>query len=536
MPDLDQYYSALQKADAAGDTAGAKQLADYIRSQSAAPKAETYGEKVGRTGAALDTALGTGIRGYARAAEAAGETALDIGSGIAGDVAGAVTSVATQNPKAGERVSQAMHMQPETSGAKAAEQYVGTLTEPLAKLLNVPVDKLKKSGHPILSQIAQAAIDLAGTETGSETVKGLKNIGREVVREAPKSAATKLGELAGTEAGASATAKGAKAATTAAYEEVSKVVPETTDVALDKTHQVLKSQLAGINTAVDATATRVLKRLTDKQGDLIGSSTLDTAKKLRTEVGEEINWSGKWSPYDRKVKQLYDAMSEDIEESVKKHGGPQAGAAWEAANAANTAKEALTKKGLYRKLFNPETDTVASVQRTIKNMGKYGPAFTDEVHRRMGLDAKTGDFNANKFLMNWNRMPQATRQAVFGTKGPEYVRDLNDLVSTVRKLSDKMKTGKLNMPPGLHHMDFTRGDIMIAAVLAQAGSKIGIPHMLGFGAGLIVGKPIEAVFLNPKSIRILKNTARTMLAAGAETGRAALGAGVVGQQTANEQP
>ena len=33
MADLTEVYSALQKADAAGDTAGAKQLADYIRSQ-----------------------------------------------------------------------------------------------------------------------------------------------------------------------------------------------------------------------------------------------------------------------------------------------------------------------------------------------------------------------------------------------------------------------------------------------------------------------------------------------------------------------
>lgn len=41
MADLTDIYSALQKADAAGDTAGAKQLADYIRSQ-AAPAARSF--------------------------------------------------------------------------------------------------------------------------------------------------------------------------------------------------------------------------------------------------------------------------------------------------------------------------------------------------------------------------------------------------------------------------------------------------------------------------------------------------------------
>jgi hypothetical protein len=37
MTDLNQLYDALRQADAAGNTEDAKKLADYIRSQSAAP-------------------------------------------------------------------------------------------------------------------------------------------------------------------------------------------------------------------------------------------------------------------------------------------------------------------------------------------------------------------------------------------------------------------------------------------------------------------------------------------------------------------
>jgi len=37
MAELNQLYDALRKADAAGNTDDAKRLADYIRSQSAAP-------------------------------------------------------------------------------------------------------------------------------------------------------------------------------------------------------------------------------------------------------------------------------------------------------------------------------------------------------------------------------------------------------------------------------------------------------------------------------------------------------------------
>src|SRR5713101_3556109 len=40
MSDLSPIYAALQKADAAGDAVGAKQLADYIRSQGAAKQQE----------------------------------------------------------------------------------------------------------------------------------------------------------------------------------------------------------------------------------------------------------------------------------------------------------------------------------------------------------------------------------------------------------------------------------------------------------------------------------------------------------------
>lgn len=43
MTDMAPVYAALQKADAAGDTAGAKQLADYIRAQPADPSTHPFG-------------------------------------------------------------------------------------------------------------------------------------------------------------------------------------------------------------------------------------------------------------------------------------------------------------------------------------------------------------------------------------------------------------------------------------------------------------------------------------------------------------
>jgi hypothetical protein len=57
MADLTDVYSALQKADAAGDTAGAQQLADYIRSQDTATTSTYTAPPSGMDNALRQTAL-----------------------------------------------------------------------------------------------------------------------------------------------------------------------------------------------------------------------------------------------------------------------------------------------------------------------------------------------------------------------------------------------------------------------------------------------------------------------------------------------
>src|SRR6266581_3672565 len=68
MADLTAAYTALQKADAAGDTAGAKQLADYIRGQQApqsapAPIAPATSVDPLRQTALVGRAAGEGVLG-----------------------------------------------------------------------------------------------------------------------------------------------------------------------------------------------------------------------------------------------------------------------------------------------------------------------------------------------------------------------------------------------------------------------------------------------------------------------------------------
>lgn len=136
----------------------------------APPKqAESYTEKVGRTGEAFDKAAGPGLKGVGRTAVAAGETALAMGSGLVGDVAGAATSIATQNPETGKKVRSALTYEPKTEAGKAAGAYVGAITEPVANLIEAGPKYLEEHGHPILGQTARAAIDIAGGKKALES-------------------------------------------------------------------------------------------------------------------------------------------------------------------------------------------------------------------------------------------------------------------------------------------------------------------------------------------------------------------------------
>lgn len=80
---LDTYYDALQKADAAGDTAGAQKIADYIRTQEAKPSGGKT-ESLEVSGA--DT-IARGISDFFSPQEKKDVTAPELGGAVAGGAA-----------------------------------------------------------------------------------------------------------------------------------------------------------------------------------------------------------------------------------------------------------------------------------------------------------------------------------------------------------------------------------------------------------------------------------------------------------------
>jgi hypothetical protein len=100
MVDLTDVYAALQKADAAGDTEGAKKLADYIRSQTATPTeaapAPAEGMPAERTPSFLQRTMtkmqgeGPSVEGAAEKIAAMGRGAIKGTLGTPGDIAALV--------------------------------------------------------------------------------------------------------------------------------------------------------------------------------------------------------------------------------------------------------------------------------------------------------------------------------------------------------------------------------------------------------------------------------------------------------------
>lgn len=164
------------------------------------PANETYGQRVERTGKAVDQAAGSGIAGTARAAVGAAENAASMFSGVAGDIAGLGTSLVTQDPKKGEAVKRALTYEPRTETGKAGQEYVGALLKPATDLLEAPRKYLEGHGHPIAAQGYQTALDVApmkgAGKAASAIEKGASKFGEVAKENIPQSVKTTAEKIA----------------------------------------------------------------------------------------------------------------------------------------------------------------------------------------------------------------------------------------------------------------------------------------------------------------------------------------------------
>ena len=194
------------------------------------------------------------------------------------------------------------------------------------------------------------------------------------------------------------------------------------------------------------------------------------------------------------LKQLYSALSSDIESGVFRYGGLEGSKALTKANrvyAAGLEKLEDFLQPLYNKT-NPDLivrELLASATEGATRLNALKSSLKPTQYKvlvssvldRMGRIApgqglaegveQTGRFSTESFLTNWNKMSPAAKKALFSGKGfgPQMAKDLDDLVKVSSIIRESGKTFK--NPSG------TADRI--------AGIGIGI----GGAAGLVTGNP-----------------------------------------------
>jgi hypothetical protein len=186
MIDLAPVYAALQKADAAGDTAGAKQLADYIRSQPASPVAPS-GKSFDAAAAGSVPAPPPPPAGWA--VDAVAEPALNIGTsmiaapaaGLSGLAAVAARGLGLSDADPADvvrNVQSSLSYQPRTEAGQSA---LSMITYPFRKLGSLADYAGQKTSEFTGSPLAGAAVN-----TGVQMLPAL--VTRSVMRSAPAAA------------------------------------------------------------------------------------------------------------------------------------------------------------------------------------------------------------------------------------------------------------------------------------------------------------------------------------------------------------
>ena len=173
MTDLTEAYSALQKADAAGDVEGAKQLASYIRSQSVQKPVQSYDSVDGQlvpTGSQAAAAARSPVSGNNFAENAligAGKFFTDLGLG-ARQIYGSVADIVSPQDKnlsgliTGQQPSRTAVLEQEAADKRAID----------APVMGTAGVRVGQIGAGILTAGPLSAIPGANTYLGAATIGG----------------------------------------------------------------------------------------------------------------------------------------------------------------------------------------------------------------------------------------------------------------------------------------------------------------------------------------------------------------------------
>ena len=275
------------------------------------------------------------------------------------------------------------------------------------------------------------------------------------------------GERAGRaiERGAQTFRNNTNAVKRALYWQADRLIPDNTPAPLANTWQTvvrLTTPDPGAAATTGSLVQPTILRLRDNlEQDLAaggGRLTYSALKRIRSDVGEAISNSSPLNPSSdiREMRQLYAALSRDME-AVAQSRGPEAVAAAKRANNYTRAvadrlelvERIVDKHGGPERIFNAVMQgtrdggtTLRAVMQSLPRDGQK--AVTAAVIKRMGMPTPgqagmnaSEEFSAATFLTNWNRVSPEARRALFDRYGAGF----SAAMDRIARVAENIKQG-----------------------------------------------------------------------------------------------
>ena len=313
----------------------------------------------------------------------------------------------------------------------------------------------------------------------------------------------------------------------ALYWQADRFIPETTAVPLSNTWQTIDRLTTPTQGATATTAALINPRIAQLRQTLAqdlaaggGTIPYEALKRIRTDIGETItDFSLSLDTPTRELRQLYAALSRDMEAAAQAMGPDAVRAAKRANTFTRTAADRLEqiqrvvdKNGGPEKVFTAAMsgtrDGGTTLRAVMQSLPKEGQkALTAAVIKRMGLanpggqDAAGDVFSAATFLTNWNKVSPEAKRALFDRYGPEFSRDMDRVARVAQNIKDGSKV--FANPSGTAN----RGAAIGYWVSLLGALATGNPQVAGgLAAGGTVANAAARFMTTPWAVRWLANS------------------------------
>lgn len=392
----------------------------------------------------------TGMTAASTAREMGANPLIQLGAGVAGGMAPSTTS-----------------------NAREALLKLGARGKDPTAYRSVMDDFAQLGATPSVGQ-ASGARGIQGTENllaASPTAEGVmarasnaqaEQIGTGLDRIANSLSRNPSAEKAGRaiEQGTETFSRNVGAVRRALYWQVDKQIPQGTKVQLPSTWQTLVKLTTPTKGAEESTGALINPAITAMRENLSadlarggGSMPYEALKALRSRIGEELDVSVlQQDKATRQYRELYAALSRDLEAAAKGQGP----AAERAARRANTftrvsserledVRRVIDKNGgpeaIYNAAMTGTRDGGTTIRKVMQSIDKNQQrAVTAAFLRRMGManpgaqDAAGEVFSARTFLTNWNKVSPEAKRALFDRHGPQFSADMERVARVAQNI------------------------------------------------------------------------------------------------------